>query len=238
MRVVTMLAAMVSAGLLGGCMSDGEVGNIFKRKATWADFVGGGDIKAACQPGSENRYRAVYNANRADQVRIYDVLAQSDGGRIRTRVLQRGITAGTQILPFAENTVLDPSDTSGVVSAGEIAALESQFLADGLDGAAPVGRRLFSGSFFWLVSGCVNGQFQFNAWEYPDPSYQALTFPETLFAQDKDPVAISHPAGGERITSLALRDVSFERSGFSHYDLVVEADGVSMGATYRNRDKF
>ncbi|RED53910.1 hypothetical protein [Aestuariispira insulae] len=238
MHLRILAAISVAGALLSGCASDGEVGNIFQRKTTWTDFVSGGDIKAACVPGAANRYRAVYNANRADQVRIYDVATNAGGGVLRTRVLEHAISQNSTIWPLEKNTLLDPSDNSTPLPVADVAQIEKLFATDGLAAPAPVGRRLFSGSYFWLVSGCVNGQFHFNAWEYPDDSFKGLNFPNMLFARDDDPVKIVFPRGDERITELNLRDVNFERSGFNHYDFIVQSDGVSMGASYRNRDKF
>ena len=58
---------------LAACQSTGDISDPFSRRSAWGSFISGGDIRAACQPGSPATYRLVYNANREDQVRIYDL---------------------------------------------------------------------------------------------------------------------------------------------------------------------
>src|SRR5476651_878925 len=49
------------------------------RSVSWFGYVGGDDIRAACQPGTRSHIRLIYNALWEEQVRIYDLFLQRDG---------------------------------------------------------------------------------------------------------------------------------------------------------------
>lgn len=217
--------------ILSGCMSDGTIDNYFKRKATWASFVGGGDIKQACEAASPDHIRAFYNGDKTVQVRIYDIQPVQDAYQYRSRILASGI--GHNAMPlFDPSSWVSPSDTAKSISETEWTEFKTALMNDGLTQPAPVGRTLFSGSFFWVVSGCLDGQFQFNVWEHPDPNFKALSFPAFLFARDQDRIPIHKPKGDERITSRMLSYQSYKKLTFDYYDFEVGDKEILQGRNY------
>ena len=62
------------------------------RSVSWFGYVGGDDIRAACQPGARTHIRLIYNALWEEQVRSYDLFPQSDG----TAGLNVGVLAKNQ----------------------------------------------------------------------------------------------------------------------------------------------
>ena len=217
--------------MLSGCLSDGTVDNFFKRKASWASFLGGGDIKQTCEAGSPDHIRAVYNADRSVQVRIYDLQANGNGHSYRTRILAHAV--GSKALPlFDPASWVIPSDMTKEISQAEWVEFKKRLETDGIHETAPEGRTLFSGSFFWIVSGCLDGQFKFNVWEYPDQAFRDLGLAAFLFDRDRDPIPVHKPKGDERITKSMLSYQNYNRSGFTHYDLRVGDLEILHGREY------
>jgi hypothetical protein len=71
--------ALVTVSTASAQRPDRNVEQPVVRSFNWFSYVGGDDIRSACQPGGRNRVRLVYNGLWDEQVRVYDVFLQPDG---------------------------------------------------------------------------------------------------------------------------------------------------------------
>ncbi|HEX9461716.1 MAG TPA: hypothetical protein VGB82_03880 [Alphaproteobacteria bacterium] len=175
------------AGLaLAGCTYSGGIDNPLVRKFEWFSYVAGDDIRSKCGPGSPPQYRLVYNANWDEQVRAYDLrqsFAQDGGAMLFTQVFG----GYTNVSSFSLTDPLGPArGASGQV---RLTPEEYQALVRGIDESgfrepSPKGLRLESWDFYWIVAGCVDGQFHFNAWLYPSERFATIKFDKWLIALD------------------------------------------------------
>jgi hypothetical protein len=189
----TWIALTLLATVLGACAYKGGVDNPVIRKATWFSYVAGDDLADLCKPGGLPRYRFVYNAVYAEQVRAYDLqrLRPGDGATLVINVFGGG---GVMSAPV---NILEPMSPWAARSA-EVKLSEAEYLAliraveaDGFGKPAPAGLTVPSWEFYWAVSACADGQFHFNVFLHPTPEFERLTFPGRLFAADKVDVAIN-----------------------------------------------
>jgi hypothetical protein len=193
MALRTWLVALAALAGVGACAYKGGVDNPVIRKATWFSYVAGDDLLDLCKPGGLPRYRFVYNAVYAEQVRAYDLqrLRQGDGATLVINVFGGG---GVMSAPV---NILEPMSPWAAKSA-EVKLSEDEYLAlirtleaDGFGKPAPAGLTLPSWEFYWSVSACAGGNYHFNAWLHPTPEFERLTFPARLFALDKVDVPIN-----------------------------------------------
>ncbi len=183
-RALTTLVIAVFA--LAGCQYAGSSGDPFERNLTWFDYVGAENVKAACGPGASDRLRFVYNGIYDSQIRTYDVRALPGGRGASLSAWSRGdgdLTKGIEI-----TNLLSPwqgKRVDSVIDPQTLANLKAALADDRFTGFKPVGLRLPSDEFYWVVTGCVNGRFNANAWLYPSDRYKSLKFPAILLEQDK-----------------------------------------------------
>jgi hypothetical protein len=221
--------------LLAGCASNGEIDNPLTRRSTWFSFISGEDIATSCRADGGERYRLTYIADRNIQVRIYDINADvTPVPQLRSRIMT---VAASDWFPW--EVLSDPSrpfrpfDKVETLSPAKLDAIRQDLLASGWSTQpAPVGKKIASTSYAWLVAGCRNGQFSFQAYEYPDPAFQALTFPEILFQVDNNDIAVRQPpTDGVRRTLTPNQAIggraAADEGGFI-YNMQVSADGVSV----------
>ncbi len=227
-----------------GCASQGAIDNPVVRRATWVDYISGGDIRRACQakePGTVGRYRFVEFRNRAEQVRVYDVYPEPDrdGARLEAQVLGGGgrIGSDTRLSLSDPLAPWQPVQATTHLRPETLAALNDAVEADGLGEPPPVDRTLASRSYFWLAAGCGAGHsFGFQAWEWPSARYKALTFPRLLYEADRTGVA-RHPFPETETRQVNYGDRTRQdrinsRDNYTHYDLIVQENGVAMGRVY------
>ena len=178
--------AAAAVVVVAGC-NTGDISNPIARKLNWFHYVAGESLRDNCRPGALDQYRLVYNADWNEQVRAYDLRASAlnDGTAILFTQIFGGY--GSNVSSFTLNDPFAPArGSSGQVRLtpdqyrGIVQALD----ASGFGQPAPKGLRLDSYDYYWVVSGCVNGQFHFNAWRSPSPGFAALQFPPLLFAAD------------------------------------------------------
>lgn len=204
-EMISKLAtSLTGLALLAGCASSGEIDNPLQRRATWFSFISGEDIASECVASGRERYRLTYIADRDIQVRIYDIDAEtSPAVQLRSRIMT---VAASDWFPLPILT--DPSrpfrpyDSVTNLSDADFETIEADLLQAGWSTQPPpVGRKIASHSFSWLVAGCRNGEFSFQVWEYPDPAFQDLKFPDLLFAADTSGIRLAPlPTDGERRT--------------------------------------
>lgn len=181
-----MISVILSAVALAGCQYAGPSDDPVARNFSWFDYLGAENIKAACGPGASDRLRFVYNGIYDNQVRSYDVRMLPGGRGASLSAWARGdgdLTKGVEITNLLSpwrgtrvNSVIDPQT---------VANLKAALEADRFTDFKPVGLRLPSNEFYWVVTGCLDGRFHANAWLYPSDRYKSLKFPAVLLEQDK-----------------------------------------------------
>lgn len=231
MQNFSRLIAVAGVFALSACTSSGEIDGFFQRKATWASFLSGDDIAAACEAGSETHIRFTYNANRAKQVRIYDLVGGGERWELRSRVLEAGMRL--RPMTFSEVAALpDPVDKSRQLSEAQAQAILDGFRsARGYEGV-PVGDKVFSPSYFWLAASCRDGRFTFDARDHPDRGFADAEFAPFLFDYDPVDIAIEQPKGDKRVTPMSYPALKRERDNFEHYELFIKEDGVVLGRSF------
>lgn len=221
--VLAALAATAVAATLGGCAYEGgDIGNPFRRKVQWFSFVEGGDIAAACTPGSDERFRLVYNALWDQQVRVYEWDGRSPD--LKISAVRRGnvatITLDDPLRPWGTEVATVPLDQPA--RDGLTAALD----ASGAFGPPAVGLELPSHSYYWTAASCHGGEYRFTAWSYPSAAFAAARFPAALAALDpgRDGVAAPGPVSVDPI-----REYDRKRGALGEFTLKVGGKGLSSG---------
>ncbi len=142
-----------------------------------------------CADGASDRYRLIYNADRNRHARTYDVWDVREGAVVE-QMVDRGVVfeAGrsvdvTQIgAPVRARVVLNPD---------EFAEFETLLRASGVFDPPPVGLRLASRGFYWIVSGCRDGQFFLTAFRLPSEEFDRIQF--ASFLQNNDRTGVRFP---------------------------------------------
>lgn len=230
LKAAVFLGLGAALAILAGCAYRGEIDEPITLKVTWFSFLNGDDIRPACVPGAEPWYRLVYNGAYDEQLRAYEVVGDGAGGAYYTaRVL------GGPGLDVSRLSLTDPQAMARWTKArdrlgpADLQALEAALAASGAFEAAPVGLRLASEQFYWIVSLCRDGRFHFNAWLYPSARYERLRFPGVLLRHDGTGVAVNPPrkvVGIER----ARRDVKRDGSP-QNFDLEIGENGLARHRT-------
>lgn len=228
--IFAVLAASVT-----GCASDGEIDNPVQRRATWFSFISGQDIAAECEATGREQYRLTYIADRDIQVRIYDIDAEvTPDPQLRSRVLTVAASDWFPLPLFEDPTrPFRPRDRVANLSETELDAFRTRLVADGWSSEPPpIGREIASNSFTWLAAGCRNGTFSFQVWDYPDPEFLNLTFPEVLFISDPSDVPVApYPDDGERRVYDAFTGRTGGNTpsdGRNLYNMVVGPRGMTL----------
>jgi hypothetical protein len=193
--VVAAVLALSVVALLGlsACAYRGGIDNPVVRKTQWFSYLDGDDIRTYCVENAPDSYRLVYNGRYDEQLRSYELTADGAGGASLTaRAMQKvgdltKMTLDDVLAPWRwqkAETRLNPADFQAF----------QKLLADGgFYAGAPAGLRLHSSEFYWIASGCRNGQFYFNAWRHPQQPFQRLKFPDFLYARDTTGIPVNPP---------------------------------------------
>ncbi|MDJ0685312.1 MAG: hypothetical protein QNJ84_11470 [Alphaproteobacteria bacterium] len=229
-KLVALAAALIVS--LAGCgvtRSTGEIDSPIQRKLTWADFMSGGDLRRSCALSGGDRYRLVFNANRARQVRIYDVDFTRDS--LRIRILQPNVIADIQLTLAGVKALTAPEQARAVLTPEQAARLQEAVRFDTDYTPQTAETRLLSEEWFWALSGCRDGQFVFRVWLNPEPSFRALTFPNMLFAADQTRVAVRAPPpdGPRPIKSGFTPERAASRK---YYELFIQDQALVIGQGY------
>ncbi len=229
-RVGSAIAGLLSGLLLAGCASEGETDSPVAGRFTWISYVSGDDIRTACAAGSPERYRFVFNARFDEQRRTYEIQGDTTGtgfltARARGRATISEIRSTDFLAPWRWQTA------EALLSAQDMDQLRGALAEAGLPGRPEVGLQLNSKAFYWAVVGCVDGNFVFGGWQHPSDTFDALRFPEMLFARDQTGMAVNEP---RRLTPIELGRVSQQgnrrRSGdLPRFLITVREDGLRGG---------
>lgn len=200
------------------------------RSVSWFGYVGGDDIRAACQPGGRTHIRLIYNALWEEQVRSYDLFPQPDG----TAGLNVGVLAEQgNVATLSIGNGLDITNPwrmkkgQRLLSVGEMRDLLGALQASAAFGPPRDGLRLPDNDFWWAVSSCRDGVWGFQAYHYPTDGFANVKFADRLWAFDEVRVPINKPRKLE--PAEFRRDFdrhSAQRGRGDRWMLVVGKDGL------------
>lgn len=217
--------ALAACAALAGCASSGPAGNPVERKLTWFSYLNGDDLRLACAKDEPDRYRMVFNADYNEHVRTYDVVGDAKGGaRVSARVIKAP--------DLARVDLADPvgawkgEEAQGWLSPAQYAMLVMKLYESGAFQMLPDRLRLPSNGFYWLVSGCREGQWFFTAYPYPSDRFADIHFVEPLGAMDPTGAALPRlppPADAPR----SLPPGSRQQDGGVFFEIEVSGDGLA-----------
>lgn len=169
------------AGLIvAGCSYSSDISNVFALRAAWWDYVGGEDLRDACEasPG-QTAYRFIYNADPygigpTKQTRGFDLLVGPSGRGELSVLAEKGIGIG------GDRGFLEVPRASALLSEAAVDGLERAMAQDGVFAPPPAGLRIQSGQYFWIVGGCRDGAFFLTAMVHPTEEFTQAIFPEVL----------------------------------------------------------
>jgi hypothetical protein len=191
-NALAVVAVTGVALLFGGCSYRGDIDNPLVRKASWFSYLDGTDIRAACAEGALDSYRLVYNGRYEEQLRSYEITADGAGGAYlvaRAKEQQNAFEITSDDVLAAWRWRRSEMQMTSAEFAQFVTLLEKS----GQFAGAPVGLRLFSGDFYWVVSACRNGSFSYHAWLYSDDGFARVRFADFLFARDRTQLAVNPP---------------------------------------------
>lgn len=214
--------------------ADRTVDQPVTRSLNWFSYVAAEDIRAACQPGSRDRIRLVYNALWEEQVRTYEIFLQPDGtAGLNIGVLQ-GQGPATDVSNLTIGSLNDLTGPWGVrkgqrlLSAAQAADLMGALQASAAFGPPREGLKLPDNDFWWVVASCKHGAWSFQAYHYPTDHFANAKFAEKLFALDNVGIAVNRPRSLEpaelRRDPMGLRPGRGDRA--DRWMLVMGKDGL------------
>jgi hypothetical protein len=219
--VTAAVLGVLLALALTACEATGPAGDPVSRSFTWFDYLGGGDLRRACGPGAASRWRIVYNATWAEQVRTYDVTL-GPAPAVEAHVFSGGVDLvyrGGRLFPswFGRGARHELTDR-------EAADLRRALSAD-VPEPASVGSFLRSDDYYLAASRCVGGRFAFAAWTMAQADLARLPFLPALLAFDHTGQPVEPP----RRLTLGPLDPNRDqrRGGPPVFQVQVAADGVN-----------
>jgi hypothetical protein len=232
--------ALALAVGLSACSYQGNFDNPLTRRFQWRSFIGGDDIRAACQPGSPasvDRYRFVYNGRYSEQLRTYEVVADGNANATGAYLTARAMGAYANLATVSLNDPLGPlrwRQSQVHLSPAEFETLRQAMAADGfLDPPRTAGRRFSSDRFYWLVSGCWKGQFHFGAWIFPSEDFDALNFPRILLAHDQTGMPMNEArAVGGGDPSMGSSSDRLRGGTNTPFSVTIRANGLAGGSLF------
>lgn len=201
--------ALVVAGIgLGGCLAEGPSDNPIFRSAQWRSYVAASDLRRACDPGAPETLRFVFNGDYKEETRSYDIKQSPTGATMEAR--RRG---STNLLNM---DLLDPlslwrgEKREVALDVAAYRDIKAALLTSGFRDV-PTDLRLKSDAFYWVVSGCLAGDFRTNVWVWPSDRWERITFDQPLTARDGFDRALREPRPpAERFADQRREDPPFE----------------------------
>ena len=183
MRALFPVFVVASLGL-AGCAGQGPSDDPIGRNLTWFSYLSGEDVRAKCLAGGSDRYRLVYNAIYAEQVRSYDLISDGVGGNLSMEIR---VSGAANLSGFYPGDPFGP--WRGVLASARLgpadrAQLDAALAASGFDEPAKKGKFLRSDSYYWIASACRAGRFHFNAWSAPSAEFDRIEFFDILLRHD------------------------------------------------------
>lgn len=190
------LALLALLLVLTACQADpARMDSPGVQKLTWFSYLDAGDLRRTCGPDRPDRYRLIYNAHYAEQLRSYEVTGSPLGG-----VVEAAVQEGSGIAVSARTIGFDDPFASWAwrrarqpLNPTQMAALRESLAQSGALAPQPAGLRLRSNAFYWIAAGCLGGAPFYHAWLYDEGGFAGLAFPDLLFALDGTGVAVNPP---------------------------------------------
>jgi hypothetical protein len=220
---VTATAILVATCLVTACTYRGY-DDPASRKLTWFSYLNGDDIRAQCVEGAPTVYRFVYNADYEKQVRTYDLAADPNGGlSVTARVIGKADHSSVT-LSFTDFSELEGSTTSTALgSDADRQKLDAALRDSTFYGPVPKGLSMQSNEYYWLGVVCENSAVKFNAFKWPSPDFDALTFPAVLMAMDQTGVPLRNTPDPARYNPATVR-LEGDRTG--RFSIVIDDNGL------------
>lgn len=194
----TLVKVTLMAYVLGGCAYHGaartDIDNPAVRKVSWFSYLDGHDIREKCVPGALDRFRLVYNGQYEKQIRSYEITQASPmpgGAYFIARAMGQTNLAEVWLDDLLAPWRWRKSETQ--LSGAEFDQFRDVLVQSGWGQGAPQGKILHSRDFYWVASGCRNGQFHFDAWVDAQGDFKEIKFQEFLLARDKTGVPFRKP---------------------------------------------
>ncbi len=216
---------LLSLTVLSGCAYTGADDPV-SRKFSWFSYLNGDDLRAACVPGAADSYRFVYNAIYTEQVRTYDIMPNGKGGASLLKVRVMGPSDLARVIVEKKADIMTPwrgSEDKVWLRDKDLQKLDRAMKSGGVFGAAPDGLELSSDDFYWLVSGCRDGKFYFNAYKWPSKRFDDASFTNLLIAWDVSGVAVNRP---RKTTFFEIHGSNEKRRRVLRFNLKVKNGGL------------
>lgn len=226
-RIMAMtVAAAASLGMSPGqAQTDNPVASSLK----WFSYAGAEDFRDTCRPGGPDRLRLIYNAQYREHVRTYDInmITGTDDAMMEARArgtanLSIGLSLSDPFGPWRFKSSLRR------LSAAEMTELKGLLRKSGFFTPASRRIRLNSNNFYWLATGCIDGKFHANGWQYPSSRFSGIQFPAFLFARDGTGLEVPPPEDINKFpSSESDRFRNDEQEGF---EFIVDNNKVIGGS--------
>jgi hypothetical protein len=208
---------------LAACAYRGPSESFLEQRLTFISYMDGDDIRAACEAGAADRYRFVYVPDFERQARSYDVIPRPEGALLRQQVDRGLLVNGIRLDRLFEAGA--PARAETPLSEEEMADLEEAMFASGVFRPPPVGLRLESEGFFWIVTGCHSGDYFLTGYRYPSDRWESIRFDDFLFARDRLDAPILRPP--ERLPDTPLGGCNLRsREGRPCFSVEIGEDGL------------
>lgn len=224
---------LILMGILSACTYQGDTVEGFgtdhpiTRKFSWFSYVGGEDIRAACNAGAQDRYRFVYNGVYSEQVRSYDLAGSREPGRFDLKVAVIGEADLSSVITELAKPDLfapwRPKVSTISLRQKDVTALTAALAEDGYFGPTKIGLELPSIGFYWVVSSCRNAQFHHNAFLWPSSDIGSVMFSKLLLSWDFTGISLNPP---RETTTFQIFGTNDEEDFHNYFTLKVGADGV------------
>jgi hypothetical protein len=236
LRLGIVLATIAMAG---ACAYKEGADDPVSRKLNWFSYLNADDVRDGCTDGAPARYRLVYNgvyfAPGNEQVRTYDIQTvpgSTEGHQVKVRVIGAVNLSNVVIDDPIRTLFNDPRDLlapgRGVIehvtiSDGDLATLDRALADSGFFRPAPAGLRLRSVDFYWLAAACVDGRFVYNAYKWPSPEFDRLTFPAVLLSWDPTGIPLNPP---KTLTNFDVYGSESPRDAAQSFSVTVGENGL------------
>lgn len=183
--------------ILGACDFQRRAENPVERRATWFSYLSGTDIQRNCWSGSAERYRLIYNARYPDHVRTYEItgLHEAEGGVLDVEVFSPRhdptLSIRLPLWPWKGQRAIAP------LTGDDMAAVRASLKLSGAFARPQIGVKLDSASYYWVVTGCLDGRFFFNGFAWPSEAWSGLAFPDIIARFDRSEIPVAAPAEGD-----------------------------------------
>lgn len=187
MNLINRCAGLGLALVVGACAATGPGGDPLSRKLTWFSYLNGDDLRPACAPGQPDRYRFVFNADYARDVRTFEVATAPGGAEVEARAI---LAANWAQIDLSEPLgPWRPKLGRSRLSPTAVRTLVDEMRQSGVFDPTPERQRLPSNGYYWLVGGCHDGRWFLTGFLYPEPGFGRLRFPASLARADTTGVA-------------------------------------------------